>query len=423
MSLTTRARRGLAGTLATALAAGGLLGLASPSQADPDVTPVTNASLTWNLNDEQGGGAFNGSCNFLSAGKAGDTGSSRAWTKTEYTPIAGNVRIEKPGRTTPWVTPIWETRCIDRSGKTVTASSAASTTENRVRLSAGEGSYAADGSGTISWTGSFTSAFYGGMTYWTATDPTLTVAADGVATLTADLSGYGASMTDTSLWAPLQTRNDQVIASFAGVDITATGFTAAPQYAGVDIDDTGYATPQVKTGSSWGSFPQQFVDFQQATGQSSYWYSSGGQRDAAKPAGPVALTFGTPEVLPVDTAPVVTPAPVPVPAPAPAPPAAPAKASTKKPTVKVSKRPTTKKAGKATITVTSAAPGAKPSGKAKVTLTKGKTKKTVTVTVKNGKATVKLPKLKKGTWKLKVSYAGSATQSPATSKAYTVKSK
>jgi hypothetical protein len=420
MSPTTRTRRGLAGALATVLTAGGLIALASPSQAASK--DVTDASLVWNLNDEQGGGAFNGSCNFLSAGTAGNTGSSRAWTKDEYTPIAGNVRIEKPGRAGGWVTPIWQTTCLDRNGKAVTASNPASTSENRVRLSAGTGTFdAADGSGTISWDGSFTSAFYGGMTYWTASDPTLTVAPSGTATLTADLSGYGASMNDASVWVPLETKADQVIATFTGVDITADGFTATPAYRQVSIN-TGTGVAQNSTGASWGSFPQQFVDFQNLTGQSSYWYSSGGLRDAAKIAGPVSLSFGAPAALPVDTAPVVTPAPAPVPAPAPAP-APVVKAGTAKPVVKVSKRPTSTKAGQATITVKSTAPGARPSGKAKVTITKGKTAKTVTVTVKNGKATVKLPKLKKGTWRLRVAYAGSATQAPSTSKTYTVRSR
>ncbi|MET0931209.1 MAG: Ig-like domain repeat protein [Aeromicrobium sp.] len=420
MSLTTRVRRGLAGTLAAALAASGVIALAAPSQA---AEPITNASLTWNLNDEQGGGAFFGGCNFLSAGTAGNTGSSRLWTKTDpfYKAAEGNVRIEKPGRTSPWVTPIWETKCLDKTGAAVVATNTASKTENRVRFSAGTGSYNPDGSGTITWTGSFTSAFYGGMTYWTASNPTLVVTPDGNATLTADLSGYGSSMADSTVWLPLVPRNDQVIGTFTGVVITAQGFTSAtPTYLGVTVDttmpDSTPGTPQSVPGSAnRGSFPQQFVDFQKLTGQSSYWYSSGGARDAAKPTGPIALTFGTPAALPADTVPgaaPVTPAPAPVVV----------KAATAKPTVKVSKRPTSKKAGKATVTVKSSGSSAKPTGKVKITLTKGKTTKNMSVTLKNGKSTVKLPKLKKGTWKLKVTYAGSTTQRPSTSKTYTVKS-
>ncbi|MCL3817259.1 Ig-like domain-containing protein [Aeromicrobium wangtongii] len=41
-------------------------------------------------------------------------------------------------------------------------------------------------------------------------------------------------------------------------------------------------------------------------------------------------------------------------------------------------------------------------------LKKGSTTKKVTVTLKNGRATVSLPKLAKGTWKVKVTYLGDA---------------
>lgn len=417
MTLTTRARRGLASTVAAALTAAGVIALASPSQAAP--TAVSNASLAWSLSNEQGGGAFAGGCNFLAAGTAGNTGSSRPWTAADnfYKTSSGNVRIEKPGANGD-VTPIWATKCLDKDGKAVTASSAASTTQNRVRFSNGTGTYdPATGAGTISWTGSFTSAFYGGMTYWSATNPTLVVDSAGNGTLTATASGYGTSMADQTQWVALEARTI-TLAEFTGVDITASGFTATPKYLGQAVTVPTGAIAQVTTGSSWGSFPQSFVSFQGETGQSSYWYSSGGQRDAAKPASPVALTFGSTPAPPTEIGPVVAPPVVAPPAPAPAA----VKAATAKPTVKVSKKPTSTKKGKATVSVKSKTGSTKPAGTVKVTLTKGKTKKNLTVTLKNGKATVSLPKLKKGTWKLKAVYAGSATQLAATSKTYTVKS-
>jgi len=418
MSLTTRVRRGLAGTLAAALATGGLVALASPSQAAPS-EPVNGASFTWALSDEQGGGAFFGGCNFLSAGKAGDTGSSRPWTSAEYKASDGNVRIEKPSRSGT-VTPIWATKCLDRNGVPVNAGTPASTTENYVRLSAGTGSRQSDGSGTISWTGSFTSAFYGGMTYWSATDPTLTFDGLGNATLTATLGGYGADRIDATKWVKLDEKAGVVLAEFTGAWID--GFSDAPaNYLGVDVDDAAFMTRQTVTGPVWGSFPQGFVDYQQLTGQSSYWYSSGGARDTAKPAKPAKLTFGDTPVPPLESAPVVTGPVVTPPAP-PAPAPAVIKATTAKPTVTVSKKPTSKKKGKATVTVKSSGSNARPTGKVTITLTKGKSKKKVSVSLKSGKATVSLPKLKKGAWKLKVTYAGSATQRAATSKTYTVKS-
>jgi beta-glucosidase len=77
---------------------------------------------------------------------------------------------------------------------------------------------------------------------------------------------------------------------------------------------------------------------------------------------------------------------------------------------------------KATVSVTSSAPGADV-GKVTVTISHaGKTVKTVTGTLKNGKVTVSLPQIsKKGTYKLVAKYAGSTDASSASSKAVTVK--
>lgn len=69
-------------------------------------------------------------------------------------------------------------------------------------------------------------------------------------------------------------------------------------------NDTGSGSDQIRSGSSWGSFPQDFVDFQFLTGQASYWYSSGGTRDAAKPTTPLYISYdATNAVAPVPPAP------------------------------------------------------------------------------------------------------------------------
>ncbi|WP_243056908.1 HtaA domain-containing protein [Nocardioides sp. SR21] len=71
--------------------------------------------------------------------------------------------------------------------------------------------------------------------------------------------------------------------------------------------------------------------------------------------------------------------------------------------VKVAKAPTPKKAGSLKVTVTGADTPAK--GKVTVVLTKkGQKAKNLTGKVANGAGTVKLPKLVKGTWKLKVQF-------------------
>jgi len=86
-------------------------------------------------------------------------------------------------------------------------------------------------------------------------------------------------------------------------------------------------------------------------------------------------------------------------------PAPPLKAATTL-TAKVAKKPTTAKGG--TLAVTLKAGGGKPAGKVTVKLTsKGKKAVTRTANAKNGKVSVKLPKLKAGTWKATVVYAGS----------------
>lgn len=99
------------------------------------------------------------------------------------------------------------------------------------------------------------------------------------------------------------------------------------------------------------------------------------------------------------------------------------KGRTSKPTLKVTKKPTRKKAGKATVTVKTPAGLTKASGKVTVTLKKGKKTKKVRATIRNGKVSVKLPKLAKGTYKAKVVYGGNGYYVGASSKTYTLKVK
>jgi hypothetical protein len=74
----------------------------------------------------------------------------------------------------------------------------------------------------------------------------------------------------------------------------------------------------------------------------------------------------------------------------------------------VTKKPTTAKGG--ALKVTLKGTGGTPAGKVTVKLTsKGKKAVTRTAKAKNGKAVVKLPKLKAGSWKATVVYAGSDT--------------
>ncbi|MFT4281802.1 hypothetical protein [Microbacterium sp.] len=289
-----RPRRGaVRGTLASlataALVAGGLA--ATPLAASAATAgAISDAVFTWGISKEAGGGAFFGGCNFLSAGIAGDTGSSRLWTESDgfYKTSDGNVSIVKDGPDGTTITPTWSTKCQTGAGTAVTAGNTSSTSGNAVVIGAGAGEVAADGSLEISWDGDFTIVFYGGLTYWSVSDPVLTVDAAGAGQVTATASGYGTSMEDMTQWVPIAPEQI-VLANLTDVDAADGSFTVTPDYLGVEVSTSG--TPQTRTGANWGAFPQSYVDFNVKTGQASYWYSSGGARDAAKPATPLSVSF------------------------------------------------------------------------------------------------------------------------------------
>ena len=277
--------RALAAVAASAALVVSGLALTTPATAAPGDTVVSDAVLEWSVSNETGSGAFFGGCNFLSAGTAGNSGSSRLWTDADgfFKASDGNASIVKPNAAGELVPATWANKCLTPAGTAVSAASTTSNSGIRVHLSEGEGAILADGSGEISWDGSFTIVFYGGLTYWTITDPTLTWDASGAEpTLTGTASGYGTSMEDMTQWVPIA---PQEITLADLTDLSIPGgvgpLTADAKYAGVTVD-AGDGTPQVTTGANWGSFPQSWVDFNKLTGQSSYWYSSGGSRDAAK---------------------------------------------------------------------------------------------------------------------------------------------
>lgn len=255
---------------------------------------VTDAQFRWGLNRESTSGAFApGTCNFLSAGIAGDARSSREWTKEDgfYAHKAGQVRIEKPNAAGKWVEDSWATKCLDKDGRKVGTSFNEPGSGAQIVIEGGTGTiHTGKGTATIKWEGSFTTALYNGMTYWSATDPELTVA-DGKGTLTATLSGYGTDREDTTKWSQLEPQR-VVVATLPSVVLGDKGIVTDPAYKKVTVENA--VTPQVRTGNNWGSFPQAFVDFQEKSGQASYWYSTGGSRDVAKAASTLYISY-TPE--------------------------------------------------------------------------------------------------------------------------------
>ncbi|NEG55967.1 hypothetical protein [Bifidobacterium platyrrhinorum] len=275
------------------------------AEAPGDATKLDDVTLRWSMNDETNSAAFFGGCNFLSAGVAGDTGASKTWDESLYRSSDGNVSIQKTDANGAWAEATWASKCLTRDGANVTMGKRADgrsiNTESQVVISGGAGTVKADGTTTISWKGSWTVAYYGGMTYWSVTDPTLTLGADGAGALTATASGYGADMNDSSKWFTLEPQEIH-LADFTGgntVDVAKAlddhGFTATPDYLGVAVNASGdHGSQAAKSDANaayWGAFPQSFVDFQLKTGQSAYWYTSDSARDFAKPTLPLYVQY------------------------------------------------------------------------------------------------------------------------------------
>ncbi|WP_448059555.1 hypothetical protein [Cellulomonas hominis] len=256
---------------------------------------VDDARLRWGLSTEAGAGAFFGGCNFLSAGAVGDTGGGRVWTEADgfYRSTAGDVSIRRTTTAGADEAVTFGSRCLDPAGRPVSTADLRGTGAEVV-IDGGSGEVdRSTGTATIRWSGAFTVVFYGGLTYWSASDPVLTVGPDGTGPLTATASGYGTSMADQTIWEALPPAQ-VVLADLRGVSLDdPTGFTVVPQYLGVAVRGPGIDQAPRSAGdeSFWGSFPQSFVDFQVRTGQGAYWYTSGGQRDRAKLPLPLAISY------------------------------------------------------------------------------------------------------------------------------------
>ncbi len=269
------------------------IGLAAPAANAAATHAISGATMTWEMNPETGAGAFlPGACNFLVAGEVADAGGAAVWSQeflaANYKATDGNVSIIKAGPDNTWVTPTLETYCKDANGDQV--NTGARQSHNRVVYQNGTGEYdAATGAGSIEWTGSYTIVFYSGYTYWSVSDPRLEVEADGSAQLFGTASGFGTSMEDMDIWEPLP-REEIVLADLEGIDLDASGaVVTTPKYRGVTV--TGVDPAQVTTGANAGSFPQSFVNYQKRTGQTSYWYSSGGSADVRKVPAANSLEF------------------------------------------------------------------------------------------------------------------------------------
>lgn len=253
-------------------------------------TQVDDAVLRWGFSNEANNGAFFGGCNFLTAGHIPDVGSGTIVDQSRYSAQSGDVSIQKPNAAGAYELASFATRCLDRSGSTVDSNVTGSFTDSQLVIVGGTGTVdPSTNSGTIRWTGDFSVAFYGGLTFWYGSNPVLTVV-DGVGTLTATASGFGTDMQDQTKWTQIAPR-EIVLATLVGVTMRSDGFTVSPSYVGVKISQGDQVAPNSSNASYWGSFPQSFIDFQSLTGQFSYWFTSGGRQDPGKVALPLTVGF------------------------------------------------------------------------------------------------------------------------------------
>lgn len=319
---TTRASRPATALAAAAVAAAMLgAGLVAPtaSAAESGDLNASNVTFQWGVNDESGGGSYFGGCNFLSAGEAGDNGKAGIWANdnTFYSAKTGNVEILKPTADGTLVEPTWQTKCTNQYGTSINGKTAGMTFKvanaaegtpaeqptysgNVVRISSGSGTVNPDtDSAHIEWKGSFTIVYYGGMTYWSITDPVLDIK-DGKGTITATASGYGADMDDASIWRQLDPQEIHIAdLQNTKVDVTDSGITVTPDFLGVAVpeDVAGRNDQAEKTDANaawWGSFPSSWLKFSMLTGQTSYWWTSYGSAKSIqirKPASPITITY------------------------------------------------------------------------------------------------------------------------------------
>lgn len=323
---------------------------------------LNGVSLEWEGSTELQKTPPYGGSNFFSAGISDGS-------ETTYRSSHGSVSVLHVGTDGNKTPASWATRARQTTGDVT----------QRIRLTDGQAHLNKDGSATVSWDGSWSANFYGGLVPFSFTDPELTVDSDGTGTLKADLSGYASSQEDPNTRTPLPPVAEVTVATFRDADIDPTGkITITPDYAGVAIDVPSAHTAQNRSSAGWGAWPQEFVDFHFATGLSSYWYSSGGTADPLKPPSPLMVDFtdavsSTPQV---DASSVTT---------------------------AVLARSSHPYGARTTVTVRVAAAGKRVDGPVQVKVNGAST----TATLTNGSAVVAMPKnLRPGRYQVQATFAG-----------------
>lgn len=255
------------------------------------VRSVTNARLTFQLNNESDQVSHSGAPNYWAAG-------AHATGQTKYVGTAGNVTVQRLWQNQPVTVgtgnATWANRTRAADGVTTATQGNALTYGYRAVLTGGTGTVNSNtGAATIQWTGTFTVNYYGGLVPFWISNPRLVVAANGTGTLTGTLQGIGSDIDDQTQQTPIGPVNNVTLAEFTGLNGGTTGFTSTPKFLGVTAP-SGLATPQIPAGLSspawWGSYPASYVNFMEQMGLGSFWYSSG-SRDDSKPSLPVSVAY------------------------------------------------------------------------------------------------------------------------------------
>ena len=293
------AARSAATAAALALVLGGSVGV--PAEAAPGPSPepaakkirIKGAKFLWGLSNESSNrGYAPNTYNFFSAGKIKNPGKSRTIRKGEWKRRTKRVVIQKRKPKGGFRVATWKGLRTRPNGKPLGAPTAGTFSRHRVLIKAGKGvANPKTNTARVNWKGKFTVLYYSGYTFYYVSNPTLTVKR-GRGTVKATLGGYGTSRNDPSQWVKLPNRR-VVIARLKGVKVTKKGLLTTPKYRKVKYTPPKNApgSKQVRKGKNWGSWPRAFVNYQQRTGQHSYWYSSGSATDRFKRALPLNVRF------------------------------------------------------------------------------------------------------------------------------------
>ncbi|KHL14561.1 hypothetical protein CLV56_2740 [Mumia flava] len=252
---------------------------------------VTSATLRWGLSNEANNAAFApGTYNFLSAGEVPDPGGpGQEVPRSDWSASAPGVRIEKRRADGSYGLATWAGLTTDANGVSTRPATNGVFSDHQVVLDDASGWVdPTSGRAEVTWDGTFSAVAYSGMTFFVVSDPVLSVRSNGTGTLTATLSGYGSSQSDPNAWNPVSPRT-VTMATLSGVSVGDDGTVVTPDYAGVAA--TGVSTPQNRSQSGWGAWPQSFLDFQTVAGSAEYWYSTGSSVDAYKAPLPIELAW------------------------------------------------------------------------------------------------------------------------------------